>query len=149
MSDDQDDQAGPPPVDRHLVGSFLASLKRCLAVSGFMEGFYQSFVGSSEEVREKFRNTDLQRQAQMLSDSLYALAVAAQGQEGSFAWGDMPRLAARHSRKDLDIRPALYDHWLACLLDTARRHDPQFTPEIEAAWQATLEMGIEYMKSRY
>jgi len=144
-----DEDAPSPPVDRRLVESFLASLKRCLAVPGFMEGFYQSFVGSSEEVREKFRNTDLQRQAQMLSDSLFVLAVAAQGQEGSPAWGDMPRLAARHSRKDLDIRPPLYDHWLTCLLDTARRHDPEFTAEVETAWRATLTVGIEHMKARY
>ena len=144
-----DERPAPPPVDRRLVEPFIASLKRCLAVPGFMDSFYQTFVSSSAEVREKFRNTDLQRQARMLSDSLYALAVAVQGQEGSPAWGDMPRLAARHSRKDLDIRPALYDHWLACLLDTARRHDPEFSPEIEAAWRATLAVGIAYMTSRY
>jgi hemoglobin-like flavoprotein len=144
-----DDRTGLRPVDPRLVEPFLHSLRRCLMVPGFLEGFYQSFVGSSEEVREKFRNTDLQRQSRMLSDSLYVLAVAVQGQEGSIAWGDMPRLAARHSGKDLDIRPALYDHWLACLLDTVRRHDPEFTPEIEAAWRATLAVGIEYMKSRY
>ncbi len=127
----------PQPVDPQLVESFLASLKRCLGVPGFMETFYQRFVSASEEVREKFRNTDLQRQARMLSDSLYVL------------WGDLPRLAERHSRKDLDIRPPLYDHWLACLIDTARQHDPQFTPEIEAAWRATLSVGIAYMKARY
>jgi hypothetical protein len=106
-------------------------------------------VSSSEEVREKFRNTDLQRQARMLSDSLYVLAVAVQGQAGSPARGDLPRLAERHSRRDLDIRPPLYDHWLACLIETASRHDPQFTPEIEAAWRATLAVGITYMKARY
>jgi hemoglobin-like flavoprotein len=144
-----DEHAGAPLVDRRLVEPFIASLKRCLAVPGFLDEFYQAFVGSSEEVREKFRNTDLQRQARMLSDSLYALAVAVQGQVGSPAWGDMPRLAARHGRGDLDIRPALYDHWLACLLETARRHDPEFSPEIEAAWRATLGVGIAYMKSRY
>jgi hemoglobin-like flavoprotein len=146
MSDERTDV---PPVDRRLVEPFIASLKRCLTVPGFMDSFYQSFVSTSAEVREKFRNTDLQRQARMLSDSLYALAVAVQGQMGSPAWGDMPRLAERHSRKDLDIRPELYDHWLACLLDTARRHDPEFSPEIEAAWRATLGVGIAYMKSRY
>jgi hemoglobin-like flavoprotein len=137
------------PVDRRLVESFLASLKRCLAAPGFMETFYQRFVSASEEVREKFRNTDLQRQARMLSDSLYVLAVAVQGHAGSPAWGDLPRLAERHSRKDLDIRPPLYDHWLACLIDTARQYDPRFTPEIEAAWRATLSVGITYMKRRY
>ena len=139
----------PPQVDRRLVESFLASLKRCLAVPGFMETFYQSFVSASEEVREKFRNTDLQRQARMLSDSLHVLAVAVQGEMGSPARGDLPRLAERHSRRDLDIPPPLYDHWLACLIDTARQHDPLFTPEIEAAWRATLSVGIAYMKARY
>jgi hemoglobin-like flavoprotein len=138
----------PPPVERRLVESFVASLKRCLGTPGFMDNFYESFVSSSEEVREKFRNTDLQRQARMLSDSLYVLAVAVQGQAGSPARGELPRLAERHSRRDLDIGPHLYDHWLACLIDTARSHDPQFTPEIEAAWRATLGAGIDYMKAR-
>jgi hemoglobin-like flavoprotein len=143
------EQPETPPVDHRLVESFLSSLKRCLGVPGFMESFYESFVSSSAEVREKFRNTDLQRQARMLSDSLYVLAVAVQGQTGSPARGDLPRLAERHSRKDLDIRPLLYDHWLTCLIDTARRHDPEFTPEVEAAWRATLAVGIAYMKARY
>jgi len=144
-----DEHREPPQVDPRLVEAFLASLKRCLGMPGFMETFYESFVSSSEEVREKFRNTDLQRQARMLSDSLHVLAVAVQGRAGSPAWGDLPRLAERHSRKDLDIRPPLYDHWLACLIDTARQHDPLFTPEIEAAWRATLSVGITYMKVRY
>jgi hemoglobin-like flavoprotein len=144
-----DEGTKSPPVDRRLVDLFVASLKRGLASPGFMESFYEGFVSSSPEVREKFRNTDLQRQARMLSDSLYALAVAVQGPVGSPAWRDMPRLAERHSRKDLAIPPALYDHWLACLLDTARRYDPQFTPETEAAWRSTLSVGIEYMKARY
>jgi hypothetical protein len=144
-----DEHQEPPPIESRLVESFLASLKRCLGVPGFMEGFYGSFVSSSEEVREKFRNTDLQRQARMLSDSLYVMAVAVQGQAGSPARGDLPRLAERHSRRDLDIRAPLYDHWLACLIDTARLHDPQFTPEIEEAWRATLAAGIAYMKARY
>jgi hemoglobin-like flavoprotein len=144
-----DEVSGPRPVERPVVESFVASLKRCLETPAFMEGFYHSFVGSSEEVREKFRNTDLRRQAQMLKDSLFALAVAAQGREGSVAWKDMPRLAARHSHQDLDIRPALYDHWLTCLLDMARRHDPQFTADVEAAWRTTLAVGIDFMKARY
>jgi hypothetical protein len=61
----------------------------------------------------------------------------------------MPRLAVRHSRTDLDIGPALYDHWLDCLVATARQHDPEFSPEIEAAWRETLAVGIDYMRSRY
>ncbi len=132
------------------VELFRASLKRCLATPHFLGKFYDSFVASSEEVREKFRNTDLEKQASMLADSLYALAVAAQARLGSSpAWADMPRLAARHGKADLDIRPGLYDHWLDCLVETARQHDREFSPEVEAAWRETLAVGIDYMRSRY
>ena len=128
---------------------FLQSLKRCLAVPAFLEGFYDRFVGSSEEVREKFRGVDLKRQVRMLEDSLYVVAVAAQGEEGSPARNALPWLAERHSRRDLDIRPALYDLWIDCLIETARAHDPEFDPEIEAAWRETLTLGANYMRERY
>jgi hemoglobin-like flavoprotein len=112
-------------------------------------GFYQRFTGSSEEVREKFRGVDMERQVRMLADSLYVVAVAVQGEEGSIARGDLPRLAERHSRRDLDIRPELYDLWAQCLVETAREHDPQWTAEVEAAWRETLAVGIEYMRRGY
>jgi hemoglobin-like flavoprotein len=132
------------------VGVFRASLKRCLAAPHFLGSFYDDFVASSEEVQEKFRKTDLDRQAKMLADSLYTLAVAAQAKPGTNpAWAEMPRLAARHSRADLDIKPHLYDHWLNCLLDAVRRHDPECSAEVEEAWRKTLSAGIEYMRSRY
>jgi hemoglobin-like flavoprotein len=131
------------------VTTFLASLKRCLAAPGFLEEFYREFLDSSDEVREKFRETDFHRQTRVLEDSLYVLANAVQGREGSPAWGNLPQIADRHGRKDLDIRPELYDQWLACLLEAVRRHDPEFTVEIEDAWRQTLALGIDYMRSRY
>jgi hypothetical protein len=45
----------------------------------------------------------------VLADSLWAMAVAAQGKAGSPAWGNLPRLAELHSRAQLDIRPELYE----------------------------------------
>ena len=127
---------------------FLHSLTRCLAEPAFLEGFYDRFVGSSEEVREKFHGVDLKRQVRMLEDSLYVVAVAVQGEEGSPARGALPWLAERHSRRDLDIRPELYDLWIDCLVDTARAHDPEFSPEIESAWRETLTVGANYMRER-
>jgi hypothetical protein len=32
---------------------------------------------------------------------------------------------------------------------TVKQHDPEFTPELERAWRATVAAGIEYMQSRY
>jgi hemoglobin-like flavoprotein len=131
------------------VDVFRRSLHRCLADPAFLQSFYDAFIGSSEEVREKFKGTDMGRQKRMLEDSLYVMAMALQRGFDSPARGDLPRIAERHSRKGLDIRPELYDLWASSLVETAARYDPEFTPEIERAWRETLTAGIEYMRSRY
>ncbi len=131
------------------VDVFRASLKRCLGSPGFLLDFYGTFLGSSDEVREKFRDTDMKRQTEVLADSLWSMAVAAQGRPGSPAWGDLPRLAELHDRRHLDVRPGLYDRWLDCLIDSARRHDPLFSPETEEVWRHTLAVGIEFLRSRH
>ena len=127
----------------------LASLKRCLAQPEFLLSFYAIFMDSSEEIRRKFAHTDFKQQTRVLAESLWVIAVAAQGPRTSPAWGDLPRIAARHSRSDLDIRPGLYDTWLDCLVEAARKYDGEFSPEIEAAWRKTMAAGIEYMRSKY
>ena len=116
-----------------------------------MKEFYDLFIASSDEVREKFRHTDLEQQRRMVADSLYLMAVAGQspGREESVAWSEMSRLAERHAQSDRNIRPALYDLWLDCLLQAAREHDPEFSPAVEAAWRDTLRPGIEFMQARY
>lgn len=137
----------------HHVDVFRASLKRCLGSGDFLRQFYHRFMGSSEEVRRKFENTDLERQARILEDSLYIIAIAAQssqsGEEFSPAWVEMARLARMHGRNHLDVRSGLYDLWLHCLLEAARTHDPYFTPEIEEDWRKTLEVGIDYLRSHH
>ena len=139
------------PGDSASVETFRESVKRCLARAEFMKDFYDRFLASSDEVREKFRNTDLDKQRQMVADSLYLMAVAGQspGREGSIAWSEMSRLAERHAQSNRDIRPALYDLWLDCLLQAARQHDPEYSPAVEAAWRDTLRPGIEFMQQRY
>ena len=128
---------------------FLASLKRCLAQPEFMLDFYAFFMDSSEEIRQKFAHTDFKRQTRVLAESFWVISVAAQGPRTSPAWGDLPRLAVRHSRKELDIHPGFYDSWLDCLVEAARKHDGEFSSEIENAWRTTLAVGIEYMRSKY
>lgn len=136
-------------MDAPATDVFLASLKRCLAAPGFLEAFYERFLGHSDEVREKFRGVDMARQARVLEDSLYVVANAVQGREGSLARGDLPRLAERHSRRDLDVRPELYDAWADCLVATARVHDSRWTDSVEGAWRRTLAEGVRLMRERY
>ena len=97
------------------IDAFRASLNRSLASPDFLRQFYELFLASSDEVREKFRNTDFPRQTRVLADSLYMMAVAAQLESDSLAWGEMSRLALQHDRDHLDIRPgSTISGWTAC-----------------------------------
>jgi hemoglobin-like flavoprotein len=128
---------------------FLASLNRCLAEPGFVAGFYERFLGSSREVRAKFRGTDMERQFRVLADSLFVAANAVQGEENSVVRRELDRLAERHSRRDLDIPPPLYATWAECLVAAARATDPQFDEAIEAAWRETLGFTVRFLTERY
>ena len=131
------------------VAGFRASLRRCLETPTFLRAFYDRFIDSSDEVRAKFADTEFARQTRVLSDSLYIMAIAAESRDESIGWKELDRLAARHARTDLDVRPGLYDTWLECLLAAAREHDALFTDEVEQAWRRTLAPGIERLRSRY
>jgi hemoglobin-like flavoprotein len=128
------------------VDAFRASLKRCLETPYFMKEFYDRFIESSAEVREKFRNTDFVRQTRVVADSLYLMAVAAEAGPQSLAWRELRRIARRHD--ELGVGGTMYDVWLECLVQAARSHDPQFSPELESAWRATLIPGIEHMRDQ-
>ena len=131
------------------VEVFRASLKRCLRNPEFLLDFYGLFMDSSDEVRERFEDTDLKRQTEVLANSLWVMAIVAESAAGSPAWAGLPQLAEKHDRHHLDIRPELYDTWLDCLIAAARRHDSLFTDAVEGDWRRTLSVGIEYMRQRY
>jgi len=134
-------------VTERDVELFNDSLERCTRGPGFLERFYELFMASSPEVAEKFARTDLRRQRRMLKVSLFMMMLAAEGQLEADV--HLERIARRHSRADLGIRPELYDVWLECLLQAARESDPQFGGETERAWRSVLRRGIDYMKSMY
>jgi hemoglobin-like flavoprotein len=129
--------------------TFRASLKRCLADTAFLHDFYELFMASSGEVREKFKDTEFPRQTRVLADSLYIMAVASESRDDAIAWKELDRLGERHSRADLDVRPELYESWLECLVKAAAQYDPDFSPEIEEAWRTSLAPGLEHLRSRY
>jgi hemoglobin-like flavoprotein len=136
--------AGIPERDLEL---FNDSLERCTRGPRFLERFYELFMASSPEVAAKFVDTDFRRQRRVLKISLYMMMLAAEGKLEADL--HLERIARRHSRAELRIRPELYDLWLECLLRAARESDPQFGAETEAAWRVILRRGIEFMKARY
>ncbi|CAM5346733.1 Globin OS=Stutzerimonas stutzeri OX=316 GN=CXK95_05235 PE=3 SV=1 [Stutzerimonas stutzeri] len=58
-------------------------------------------------------------------------------------------LGQSHSRSGFDIRPELYDLWLAALLRTVGEHDEAAGKEDLQAWREVLGKGIDVIKSYY
>lgn len=112
----------------------------------FFPAFYNHLVATSPEAAGKFRDTDMEKQVRMLHASV-AILLSFYGADGQ---GDyLRKLADRHGKRGADIAPRLYQIWLTCLIETARRFDPKYSEDVAAAWRAVFSKGIEFMASRY
>ena len=129
------------------VELFNDSLERCTGRPGFLDRFYELFMASSEEVAAKFKHTDFRKQKKALRVSLYKMMLVREGNAGADV--DLERLAQLHSRRQLDVRPELYELWLDRLIQAVREFDPLFSGESEKAWRNVMRPGIEFMKARY
>ncbi len=130
-----------------LFSEVYDSLDRCLLAPRFLTRFYDLFLASSPEVRDKFRHTDFTRQSRMLRASLQMILAAGYGAPESP--GHLSRLAQLHSRHGRDIAPRLYDLWLEALIQAAAEHDPMFTATLAGAWRELLTPGIQVLIAGY
>jgi hemoglobin-like flavoprotein len=126
---------------------FNDSLERCMGRSGFLDCFYDHFLASAAEVAEKLKHTNSHKQKGGLKVSLYMMMLAAGGKAEAYA--HLERIATRHSRNGLDIRPELYDLWLDCMVQAVKEFDPLFTSETERVWRSMLKPGVEFMRLKY
>ena len=110
----------------------------------FFERFYQIFTASEPEVLKLFASTDMQRQYQMLMESMTHLISFASEQAPS---EEMKVMAVIHGQARLDIPAEFYDIWLNSLIETIQEFDPKFNSHVEKAWRKVLTPGIDYMKS--
>lgn len=129
------------------MGVASASYERCSAVPGFFRAFYDDFFVRSPEAKQRFANTDFDRQNRLLRHAIGLLLIfpGLPPAEPSL----LSRIAERHSRRDLDVQPALYAPFIDSLIATVRRHDSEFRPAVEQAWRETLAPGVAYMQARY
>ena len=136
--------ANENPKPRDL---FYNSLERCTQSSSFIPSFYERFISSSPEIREKFKNTSFDRQNLMLLKSLQLSADATAG--NPLAVHEITERAESHNRHHHDIKPELYELWLENLILTAREYDKEWDDMIEDAWRTILGIVIRRMCRSY
>lgn len=130
--------------DSRAIELYNNSFEHCMAKEGFLLHFYELFIGSSSEVRDKFRNTDLKRQVRILRKSLYVLTMAAVGTAEAKA--ELHRLGNSHGTAGMNIDPWMYDLWLDSLMRAVQDYDVAWSPEVEQSWRAVLRPHIEKLK---
>lgn len=112
----------------------------------FFQAFYQRFLQTSVEVADQFKSTDMPRQQKLLKKSFYHLLIF---YASNHADDYLEKIALRHSRAELDIRPEWYELWLESLIATVAEFDPAFDDRVELAWRLVMAPGIAYMKFHY
>lgn len=131
---------------QQFVDSYARVGAKDLETGGFLDAFYRRFVDSSPAVAEKFKDTDMNRQREMLRVSLDHMVYFAIDKEEN---AEITRVAEAHAKTGANIPGHLYENWLDSLLATASEFDPEFDAETEAAWRSALAPSIDYMQRHF
>jgi len=148
MTQSNSSNRGPVTIaDAAVMALAKASYERCRVAPDFFPAFYRAFLATCPEAAPLFAHTDFAKQNNLLRHAVGLLLIFPNQPAGEPTL--LSRLAERHSRRDLKIDPALYAPFIDSLIATVRRFDSEFTPATEAAWRATVRMGVEYMRAKY
>ena len=88
----------------------------------------------------------MDRQKRALASSLYVMILPME--KGAAALEYLEQIAERHSRRDLDIPPEMYDLWLECLVGTAREYDPQYSDHLDRIWRPAWPRRLPSIQQR-
>ena len=124
--------------------TFNGSFERCINDPLFLDQFYDIFISSSDDIREMFKETDMGTQKAMLMTSLVYMSDAHKDSPGLLS-----SIAEQHDKNHLNIKPYLYTLWLDSLIAAAKSIDPLFDANTEKLWRETLQLGIDFMISKY
>lgn len=112
----------------------------------FFSYFYDTFLSSSDDVAEAFKNTDMPNQHRMLKNSLlYSINFMF----CSTSFDTIQKIAISHDRHHHNIKPELYDLWMNAMVETVRQFDPEFSDDVELAWRLAFSQAITFMKFMY
>lgn len=117
------------------------SYARCSRSKGFFDDFYHGLIASSDEIREHFADISRVKQKMFALNGVSTILLFAMGSAKSEERLDT--LVGKHRSEAMNIRPDLYPNWADALLFAVSKHDPEFGPELDQAWRATVQVGLD------
>lgn len=121
------------------------SYGRCCNRDEFFIDFYKHFMGSSDTIRQRFAKTDMPAQRHLLRSGIMQLVLHARGMSDR----KLRSLGESHNRNGYNIPPEWYNLWLDALMATVRKHDPEYSNDLERSWRETLGPGVELIRGAY
>jgi len=123
------------------ANKLTASYYRCRRDERFLDTFYDGFLSKSPAIAQMFAKTDFRIQKLMLRQSL--LEMLCFDREMSGTREEIQRLGRHH--KELNVTPEMYEMWLDSLCEAVKKHDPNYTPDLEQHWRAAMYKSIKEM----
>lgn len=123
------------------------SIGRCLNRGDLIGRFYEIFLNADPVIAEKFRDTDMQQQKQLLEHGIQLALMFAD--DNSVGKKGLARIRETHSRKNLNISPDLYSVWLESFMQAVEEIDPEYNVELDLEWREVLQKSIDYIVSGY
>ncbi|WP_028669598.1 globin [Saccharospirillum impatiens] len=111
----------------------------------FFVDFYDHFMSSSDAIRAQFVDTDMKQQRHLLRNGIMQLVLHSRGMPDT----KLKALGKSHDRSGYNIKPEWYGLWLNALMRTLKKHDPQFSDELEASWRNAIEPGVRLISDAY
>ena len=135
-------------INQDLEKVYQASYERIVQYEeqqgDFFDKFYQNFLASSSEARDKFSQVDMKNQVTLIKNFLLHLQMY---HKTKVMNERLKSVAITHGRAGYNISEHLYDLWLLSLLKTLEECDPKYTPKVKQAWKMVLKPGIDAIKS--
>jgi len=130
-----------------LIQSVRESYDRCCSNGDFPATFYEIFFTKSPEIPKLFADTDFTQQKRHLRASLLLLIKYQPGDEAIRI--ALEKIGQTHSRGQMDIRPDFYPLFLESVCEAVKKHDSEWTPELENQWKERVKDGVELIVAMY
>jgi len=104
-------------------------------------------MDSDIEIRQKFANTDFDKQRKLLRKALLSAITFSAG--GTVARERLEVIRTSHNRMHLDIRPEFYPVWVDSLVKSVSVCDPKYSGRLDADWRAVLQPTVDFLISGY